>query len=636
MSISALVAFGLLALPPGDCSGGCHPQHCLPLGGGQIAPSLGGELTESVAVEDVADGEGLLLRQPPEPAAPIVLLRPLEVAAADPQSFLASSDRPAYCTAVPFAPLSVQVQVPMSQAGSLAVEYVVLLLDGKPVERNRYSVDPQQGAMPIIGGQSFTPYVFHFPCPAPGKHILQAQYKKAGLWSRVSEPLCFDVRLPDPPQIVAMSDLGRIPVPVQGAGLISITKPEMVIRLANVSQNASVVAYLDGRPISTELSHESCCRKIRLEGHLAPGTHSLRLRTTTSSGGCSVASDPSPEVLFHYYDSDIHLLRPGRSCDNRQHSARAGCQGEGKSATESDAARAASKTRSETLPPKDASSSGDIMEESAQTSLSADRPPPWRFASTGSTAGTAFWLAACQGSDPMVEAAWDDAESKEIHAQAEDQLKAARAESSGTSGEPARVRRAALDAKDLELQADAEERLAEARIAAAEAAARIERARAVEGPPSPFHFASAAHFPVPDFGPRGEMIDRGGLTIYEDMEFRFDRNGNYEVRFRATTPAMPTTVQLQFQIQPRPGGPWYTVTLAPIEFKYPDPNAAKGQCTAAGDCSATQDQQCCGPVRECVCKGHSEILRRCYGEMGQDATIRRTGTARFGFGVDVR
>jgi hypothetical protein len=129
------------------------------------------------------------------------------------------------------------------------------------------------------------------------------------------------------------------------------------------------------------------------------------------------------------------------------------------------------------------------------------------------------------------------------------------------------------------------------------------------------------------------MIDRGGLTIYEDMEFRFDRDGNYEVRFRATTPAMPTIVQLQFQIQPCRGGPWYTVTLAPIEFKYPDPDASKGKCSAATNGRATQEPQCCGPVRACVCKGRSEILRRCYREMGQDGTIRRTGTARFGFGV---
>jgi hypothetical protein len=35
-----------------------------------------------------------------------------------------------------------------------------------------------------------------------------------------------------------------------------------------------------------------------------------------------------------------------------------------------------------------------------------------------------------------------------------------------------------------------------------------------------------------------------------------------------------------------------------------------------------------------VIQGRSEILHRCYGEMGQDATIRRTGSARFGYGFD--
>jgi hypothetical protein len=192
----------------------------------------------------------------------------------------------------------------------------------------------------------------------------------------------------------------------------------------------------------------------------------------------------------------------------------------------------------------------------------------------------------------------------------------------------------ATAAKEL---ANEEEADADERIAVAQARDRIERARAVQGPPSPFYFASAAHFPIREFGPRGEVIDRDGLLIYEDMKFSFDRDGNYRVDFRASRPNVPATVRLQFLIQPRPGGPWYTVTLAPIDFASPNSKTAKRNCTSTNDCSDASDaeeNQCCGPARKCFCEGHSEILRRCYAEMGKGATIRRTGSARFGYGLD--
>jgi hypothetical protein len=114
-------------------------------------------------------------------------------------------------------------------------------------------------------------------------------------------------------------------------------------------------------------------------------------------------------------------------------------------------------------------------------------------------------------------------------------------------------------------------------------------------------------------------------------------------------------VKLQFHIQPCPNGPWYTITLSPIKFKYRDGKKTKPKCASmhhgaqamrdephsmhygahcADHCGYQGEQYCCDHVQECVCKGRSEILRRCYGEMGKDAKIRRTGRARFGFGID--
>jgi len=545
--MSTFVACCLLALPPSDCPGDCHSPHHVPLLGRHVLPALDGEFDWNGDYGASTAGEGFVVPLLPEPAAPLVLLRSLEVGAVDQLSFLASSDQPAYWTVVPFGQLSVEVQVPLAEFEPATVEYVVLLLDGKPVENNRFQTGAQPASFPSPDGQLRTAYVFNFPCPAPGKHIVQARSKLGGLWSRISEPLYFEVRLPDPPRIVAISDVGGVPVPVRGTGLVSITKPEVIVRLANVSPNASVVAYLDGKPISTALAQESCCRTLRLQGHLTPGIHALRLRTVTSGGSCSVTSEPSQEVVFHYYDEDVYLLRPGENGDNGRTTAK------GKSLD------------------RDASADYTITDKATS--------------SDGSSSTASFTIA--------------------VRA---DALKKSEAE----------AKDAQTQARDAVLSAQAEEAAADWRIEKAEAEARIARAEAVTSPLSPFYFASAAYFPIRQFGVQGQVLEREGAVIYEDMAFSFDREGNYNVRFTVGTPAVPTTIQLRFLIQPCPGGPWYTITLEPIGF--PPTKIADGKYTPS-------------VFRNHVVEGQSEVLRRCYGEMGQNATIRREGTARFGFGL---
>lgn len=855
MSMSTLIAFCLLALPPGNCSERCHPHHAHPsLVGRHLTPPLDG--ADAWGADDgtlTVDGESFLTTLF-EPPAPRVVLRSLILPPTELQAHLASSDQPPYWTPVPFGPLSVVVEIPLAGAEPTAVEYVTLLLDGKPVENIRYAVDPSL-ITPSPGDDPSVPrYAFKFPCPAPGKHIVQARYKTVGLWSRLSDPLHFDVRLPDPPRIVALSDSEDVPRPIEKGGLISVTSPSVQIHLANLTHATQVIAYLDGKPAPSSVAGECCCRQlsrslpggeaktgccrtVKLEGAIAPGTHTLTVRAVHSPGPCNVASEPSNEVLFHYYDEDVYLLRPGRNCCNRcppveccpacvvPHSAPNGSSappednktpqpaalpgslpGEAPAATErgQEAMRVGVPIRqtvfrtSPAAPGSEAANpriefvalqQGDycaaaqqLLESAvafcdsasaAATAASAAADEATGHARTASGAAeaagtqldqaTAHQAAAVAASKKYPDAgrAAEAAAATAAAARAADRVKTARdnaaaakaraadavqareaafaartaaelalgqarilvkeiqqhvTNGNGAGAEAARVRLEAAHAaagtaaneslkhrdlaaqharsaaahqeiaetvqgetvakvqsaeteatpsdvaveprapgeqtdessgespkgdgqtessEDAEKLAKDEETQADARIQAADVQARCERARTITGPASPFYFASAAHFPLPSFGTRGEMIDRGGLIIHEDMEFRFDRNGNYEVYFRATTPHMPATVQLQFQIQPSGGAPWYTVTLAPIQFKYPDPDAAKEKCTAAASCAATSAKQCCDPVRECICRGHSEILRRCYGEMGRDATIRRSGTARFGFGVDV-
>jgi hypothetical protein len=211
--------------------------------------------------------------------------------------------------------------------------------------------------------------------------------------------------------------------------------------------------------------------------------------------------------------------------------------------------------------------------------------------------------------------AWDTAMAETVHQRLEERKRAAAVE----SDQPADVRLADVEARAAEELADDEQAKADARIRQGQAEARHERAAAVTGPPSPFYFAAPAHFPIRGFGAGGEVIERPGAVIYEDMVFSFDRDGNYHLRFSILIPDLPTTLHLQLQLQPHANGPWYTITLPPQQFRPKDSRSGRPQPRV---------------FQDHVIQGRSEILHRCYAEMGKDATIRRTGSARFGYGFD--
>ncbi|MCA9206311.1 MAG: hypothetical protein KDA59_24835 [Planctomycetales bacterium] len=127
-----------------------------------------------------------------------------------------------------------------------------------------------------------------------------------------------------------------------------------------------------------------------------------------------------------------------------------------------------------------------------------------------------------------------------------------------------------------------------------------------------FYFAAPAHFPLRGFGPRGDVYDLHGALIYEDMEFAFNENGDYEITFRVGTPAVPTTLKLQFIVDCGEGTTPFPLTLEPLYFP-----------------AATVEHR---EIHPAVVRGHSEILRRRFTEI---ADVRRDGTAQFGFGLRV-
>ncbi len=415
------------------------------------------------------------------------------------------------------------------------------------------------------------------------------------------------------------------------------------INLAHVGPGEPIATYIDDQPIALHAADESCCLVFSVKGYITPGVHTLTVRNVGCSDSCSITSQPSNEVRFHYYEEDVYLLRPGGGCDNVAQSG-ANCR----RASDEEGSPDTKESSEEDQPggpepaPNPSQLPSPVIDAAAERANS-----PQYYASVGKDG-----LAELQD---KLEAAWDYAEAAARQASLRTRIDRA-----SKSKNDVDVQRANDWANVTEIRASREEAKAEARIKTARAENRVAAAAAnanivagelnaraalakrVRGPSSPFYFASAAHFPLPRFGPKGRLIDSEGLLIYEDMKFSFDRDGNYEVHFRATTPEMPTTVKLQFQIQPCQGGPWYTVTLAPIQFKYSPNDAQQQPGTACGgdDCNESDhpcvgEDPCCGKTRDCICRGHSEILRRCYAELGQNARIRRHGTARFGFGVDV-
>lgn len=507
---------------------------------------------------------------------------------------LSSRDKPRAQPAIPHGPLTVELLV------DKPIDFVELMFDGKPLKPTNYA--------------SAGPLSYSLPCPAPGQHWLQARYLSSNIWSHYSNPIRFAVRLPSQPRIIAASDFDRDPTPLARNSMTSITTHSIKVYLADVNQGDNIVAYVDGKPlrpgsdehfdassvIPVQIDSHVCCRVFRVEGVVIPGVHKLTVRVVGCSGQCSITSQPSNAIAFHYYDEDIFLLRPGQGCNHKHDSMH---------------------TRID--------SSEDLFANAQQI---------------GKTAGL-FHLVSYPSPNQVNEVETTGLEAtQEARDEAKDQAASdaagGRYNAAKAGSDENGVRRALENAKAAQARDADEWRKASSRIAEGEANASRARAESVRGPSSPFYFASAAHFPLREFGLRGEPLDRDGIIIYEDMAFHFDRDGNYEVHFRASAPPMPATMRLQFQIQPHRDGPWYTVTLAPIEFPYSSAKSEKTNCSGSqcyDDHSQCSDdsKSCCGEARECVCRGKSEILKRCYGQMGQDAKIRRSGTARIGFGVNV-
>lgn len=141
-----------------------------------------------------------------------------------------------------------------------------------------------------------------------------------------------------------------------------------------------------------------------------------------------------------------------------------------------------------------------------------------------------------------------------------------------------------------------------------------------------YRFPGPARFPLPVAGLYGECLEEQGAVVYEGMRLAIRPDGRYQVRFTVGTPAMPVTMQLQFELVDKCTGEPYTLTLPPISI----PQAAK----PTGAVGRVPVQPVAANVQTIHHEGYFAAFDPTFVSDGLQVA-RRTGAARFGYGVDV-
>ena len=134
-----------------------------------------------------------------------------------------------------------------------------------------------------------------------------------------------------------------------------------------------------------------------------------------------------------------------------------------------------------------------------------------------------------------------------------------------------------------------------------------------------FAFDGPAHFPLTRFRDIAQGDDGEGMTIGEGMVVRIAEDGSYEVDFRVTSLDIPTTIQLQFDVDLHdPRGPKHgTVTLPPIALKPTDP-IDTGELFQGW---------------HIIHRGSAPFIRLAFARKDIPVNLSRKGVTRFGSGV---
>jgi hypothetical protein len=205
---------------------------------------------------------------------------------------VSSEDRPESWTIIPPVPLNLEVMVPLSEGEVPNIDCVELLVNDRMRESTQ-AVVAQDGTM--------TAY-FNVTLP-PGRHQVQARYRMENLWSYRSWPLYLDVRFPDPPEIISVSQ-ADLPAsePLPGRDAVVVTQPTIQIRMANVKTSDTVLIYLDDQ-LQQSVPSDEHIAQVAID--MPPGFYSLTARKVPMGCNRALASTPSNSVMIHYQPTNV-------------------------------------------------------------------------------------------------------------------------------------------------------------------------------------------------------------------------------------------------------------------------------------------------------------------------------------------
>jgi len=149
---------------------------------------------------------------------------------------------------------------------------------------------------------------------------------------------------------------------------------------------------------------------------------------------------------------------------------------------------------------------------------------------------------------------------------------------------------------------------------------------------SDYRFDLPARFALAQFDSKQpcRSLEGEGAVIHEGMRILTRKDGQYDVRFNVTVPAMPVTMRLQLLLYDHTSRPFpQTLTLPPIRIT-PESDADHDDF----DDAANPPRGGTPLLSYLVClSGYSHVVR---DHSGSFLLAKRTGTARFGNGVELQ
>ena len=430
---------------------------------------------------------------------------------------------------------------------------------------------------------------FQWQCPSLGKVVLQAEYLIDGTWGPLSRPLRIEIMPPPTPQPIAAgaTETGLILIanPVQAIECLN----SVVVKFANLTPGASVVADIAGIGHVQGSDQQNCCYFFDLKSTLPVGRYKITFRQIDSNH-CGLSSRSStPIVVDLSYDPYAEVAIDTTKSFRRRELLKF----------------------SESL----IHESKDQEIESMKQSLRDPCPTPMKPDSVPATAPAA----------PSIQRKSITSRQKTERTQlSKDNVRNTKLEKAISSHGPQsptdnKVVYSDLESHCSQIMATGQqwsERMKQAYSLSLSMESMESSQDSIKSSFQTSKFVSKIDFDTPTVFACGRKLYSsdgavaGDLTILEGMRISAAANGTYRVEFKYIAPRTPAILHLQIQIRSDETSGWKTLTLAPIVIKpinYDEPDTM---------------------VHQVVREGYSSALERVGGYIDQ---ARRRGSAVSGY-----